>query len=143
MTELPTWSVAVDGDTVLVPPPLTATPPATGQTLDGSAPTEARYELAGLVAFDACGHDAHAGAGDEPLDAADAPADDRLATTRPSIIRPLRARCSPDSPPAIRRTSGSTRSSELVAAGRVHASTDRAEAAEQLRRLLGADDPTG
>ena len=141
VTELPTWSVAVDGNTLLVPPPLTAA--VSNQASDGSAPAESRYTLAGLVAFDACGHDARAGARDGQIDAADAPAEDllgdHLAEHHPTTPGALLARFAARHPSNewFHTVEG------LVADGRVYVSTDRAAAAEQVRRLLSAGDATG
>ena len=120
VTELPTWSVAVDSDTVLVPPPLTAASGADGGAGSG-------YVLVGLVGVDACSH------------GADADAAEHRAVHHPTIPGALLARF------AARRPSNEWFHTveRLVADDRVHATTDRSVAAEQIRRLLGADGSTG
>jgi hypothetical protein len=120
VTELPTWSVAVDGATVLVPPPLTATADP-----DGGAASS--YVLAGLVGLDACGH------------GADADATDHHAVHHPTNPGALLARFAARHPSNewFHTVDG------LVADGRVHSTTDRTVAADQIRRLLVTDDPTG
>jgi hypothetical protein len=120
VTELPTWSVAVDGGTVLVPPPLTATADAVG----GAASS---YVLAGIVGLDACGH------------GADVDAADHHAVHHPTNPGALLARFAARHPSNewFHTVEG------LVADGCVHATTDRTIAAERIRRLLVADGPTG
>jgi hypothetical protein len=121
VTELPTWSVAVDGDTVLVPLPLTASP----ADADGGA--QSAHALVGLVGLDACSH------------GTDVDAADHRAVHHPTNPGALLARFSARHPSnewfhTVER---------LVADDRVHATTDRAVAADQIRRLLAADEPTG
>jgi hypothetical protein len=120
VVELPTWSVAVDGGTVLVPPPLTATSDHGG----GAAST---HQLVGLVALDPCSHAAH----DDH--------DDHVAVHHPTNPGALLARF------AARHPSNEWFHvvEDLVAAGRVRATTDRSVAAENIRWLLAAGDPTG
>ncbi len=137
VTELPTWSVAIDDDTVLVPPPLTATrvstEAATDPTADSdssvtsAAPAGSNFELVGLVGLDACSHPTDAGAAQHD------------AIHHPSNPGALLARF------AARHPSNEWFHTveQLVADDRVHASTDRATAAEQIRRLLVADGSTG
>ena len=121
VSELPTWSVAVEGDTVLVPPPLTAEP----STADGGGALA--YRLVGLVGLDICSHDADTDAGDHQ------------AVHHPTNPGALLARFAARHPSSewfhtVER---------LVDVGCVHATTDRTVAAERIRRLLLADDPTG
>lgn len=116
VTELPTWSVAVDGDTVFVAPPLTADP----SVADGG---EGRgFALVGLVGLDACSH------------GADADAADHQTVHHPTNPGALLARF------AARHPSNEWFHTveHLVADARVHATTDRTVAAEHIRRLLGA-----
>jgi hypothetical protein len=120
VTELPTWSVAVAHDSVLVPPPLTATSNA-----DGGA--EHSYVLVGLIGLDACTH------------GADADASDHVALHHPTNPGALLARFAARHP----STEWFHTVEELVADGCVHATTDRTAAAGTIRRLLVADDPTG
>ena len=129
VTELPTWVVAVDGDTVHVPPPLTATA-ATAAPADRAS---AGYSLAGLVGLDDCSHDPQA-------DGDDIDADHRAdheAVHHPNTPGALLARFAARHPSNewFHTVEG------LVDGGCVHAGTDRAAAAEQIRRLLGAGDP--
>ena len=84
VAELPTWSVAVDDGTVVVPPSLTA-----------SANTD---EPAGPPTGWSGWSDSTPAATPTPTP----------PTTRLSTIRPTRGHCSPGSPPGTRRTSGST-----------------------------------
>jgi hypothetical protein len=120
VTELPTWSVAVDGDTVLVPPPLTA-------SADPHGGTGASFVLVGLVGLDACSH------------GADTDAADHRAVHHPTNPGALLARFAARHP-----SNGWFHTVEqLVGDGRVHATTDRAVAAEQICRLLVVDGPTG
>lgn len=116
VTELPTWSVAVDSDTVLVPPPLTAMADAD----EGAGPG---FALVGIVGLDACSHRADAA---------------HQAAHHPTNPGALLARF------AARHPSNEWFHTveRLVAHGRVHATTDRARAAEQIRRLLVAGEPT-
>ncbi len=122
VTELATWSVAVDGNSVYVPPPLSAT------SRPGSS-----FALAGLVALDACDHRPDT----DPND--DQPDDGHQAVHHPTNPGALLARF------AARHPSNEWFHTveALVADGRVHVSTDRAGAAEQLRRLLVADASVG
>lgn len=134
VTELPTWSVAVDGDTVQVPPPLTATDP--DPAVAGAARAGSNFVLAGLVALDACSHGAHT---DVDADGGDADAADHQAVHHATNPGALLARFAARHP-----SNGWFHTVEgLVADGRVSVSTDRAIAVEQLCRLLGADEPTG
>ncbi len=147
VTELPIWSVAVDGNAVHVPPPLTAT-----------APADSSFVLAGLVALDACDHRPDTEQGDDrPADdhdaddhdadeheaddpwAADRQADDHQAVHHPTNPGALLARFAARHP-----SNGWFHTVEaLVADGRVRVSTDRAGAAEHLRWLLAADASAG
>ena len=122
VTELPTWSVAVDDHTVLVPPPLSAGSPAAGAARAGS-----NFQLVGLVGLDACSHPA------------DADAAQHDAVHHPTNPGALLARF------AARHPSNEWFHTveRLVTEGRAQVSTDRAVAAEQIRRLLVADGPTG
>jgi hypothetical protein len=120
VTELPTWSVAVAHDSVLVPPPLTAT-----SNVDGGA--EHSYVLVGLIGLDACTH----GAG--------ADASDHHAVHHPTNPGALLARFAARHP----STEWFHTVEELVSDGCVLATTDRTAAAGTIRRLLVADDPTG
>lgn len=124
VTELPTWSVAVDGDSVLVPPPLTATAAADWGAGSG-------YALVGIVGLDACSHGVGA-------DAADRNAEHQAAH-HPTNPGALLARF------AARHPSNEWFHTveELVADGCVNATTDRIVAGGQIRRLLVGDDPTG
>ena len=127
VTELATWSVAVDGNSVYVPPPLSVT------SRPGSS-----FALAGLVALDACDHRPDTDLGDDqPGDAQ--PDDDHQTVHHPTNPGALLARF------AARHPSNEWFHTveALVADGRVHVSTDRAGAAEQLRRLLVADASAG
>jgi hypothetical protein len=122
VTELPTWSVVVAGDSVHVPPPLTA-----------AATVGSRFVLAGLVGLDACDHQPD----DHQPD--DHQVDDHQAVHHPANAGALLARF------AARHPSNEWFHTveALVADGRVHVSTDRARAADQLRRLLLADASAG
>ena len=123
VTELPTWSVAVDGGTVLVPPPLTADP----STNEGG---ESRsFELVGLVGLDSCSHDADRAAPDTDHEAIHHP-------TNPGALLARFAARHPSSEwfQTVER---------FVDAGNVHTTTDRTVAGERIRRLLLADHPTG
>ena len=129
VSELPTWSVAVDADTVLVPPPLTAE----RSTADGGGALA--YRLVGLVGLDNCSH----GPDTDTDSAIDSVAGDHQAIHHPTNPGALLARFAARHP-----------SSEwfhtvehLVDTGCVHATIDRTVAAEQIRRLLVADDRTG
>jgi hypothetical protein len=135
VTELPTWSVAVDGDTVSVPPRLTAADDDGG----GAAQT---LRLVGLVGLDPCSHAAHTEAAPDPEANTDAvPAEspeEHLAVHHPTNPGALLARFAARHPSSewfhtVER---------LVAEGGVRVTTDRADAAEQIRRLLVADEPT-
>jgi hypothetical protein len=116
VTELPTWCVAVGHDSVIVPPPLTAT-----TTTD--EPEASTYRLVGLVGLDACGHGDHADVADH----------------HPTNPGALLARF------AARHPSNEWFHTveELVSDGCVHATTDRTAAAGKIRRLLVVEDPTG
>ena len=136
VTELPAWSVAVDGDTVHVPPPLTAT------SAGPDAGADSAFALVGLVGLDACSHPAATDAGEHDADAGELDAEqhaDHQAVHHPINPGALLARF------AARHPSGEWFHTveHLVENGRVHASIDRALAAEQIRRLLVADGPTG
>jgi hypothetical protein len=120
VTELPTWSVAVARDIVVVPPPLTATADADG----GRGST---HLLVGLVGLDACSH------------GADADASDHHAVHHPTNPGALLARFAARHP----STEWFHTVEELVSDGCVHATTDRTAAAAKIRRLLVADDPKG
>ena len=123
VTELPTWSVAVDGGTVLVPPPLTADP----STNEGG---ESRsFELVGLVGLDSCSHDADRAAPDTDHEAIHHPTNPGALLARFAARHP-----SSDWFHTVER---------LVDAGHVHTTTDRTVAGERIRRLLLADHPTG
>ena len=126
VAELPVWTVAVDGNTVNVPPPLTAA--------DGSTPGGSRYTLAGIVGLDACNHRAHA---DDEADAHVNDLAEHLAEHHPSTAGALLARF------AARHPSNEWFHTveRLVDAGHVQVSTDRGNAAEHIRRLLAAGRP--
>jgi len=134
VTELPTWSIAVDGDTVLVPPPLTATSGHRGAA-------ELTYTLVGLVGLDACSHAAHADSGTHAATTADAESDhdDHVAVHHPTGPGALLARFAARHP----STEWFHTVECLVADGGVRVTTDRAVAAEQIRRLLASGDATG
>ena len=134
VTELPTWSVAVDGDTVLVPPPLTA-------AVATRRPTEPRASRSRIGRARRARRVRPRRPRTRP--ATPGPPETASPTTWPSTIRPTPVRCSPGSPPVTRRTSGSTPSRGSSPMGVSTSTTDRAAAAEQIRRLLAADDPTG
>jgi hypothetical protein len=123
VTELPTWSVAVDGDTVFVPLRLTANASAVA----GGGRAGSGFVLVGLVGLDPCSH------------GADVEAAEHRAVHHPTNPGALLARF------AARHPSNEWFHTveRLVADGRVSVSTDRAVAAEQIRRLLVADGPTG
>ena len=118
VNELPSWVVAVDGDTVHVPPPLTA-------TADGPG-AETSFALAGLVGLDDCGHTAETD---------DADAAEHQAVHHPTTPGVLLARFAARHPSNEWFHTVET----LVADGRVHVGTDRPVAAEQIRRLVTAD----
>ena len=132
ITELPTWSVAVDGDTVLVPPRLTA-------SADERREAPSTYALVGLVGLDACSHAAHADPGTG--DAAHSPdrANDHDAVHHPTNPGALLARFAARHP----STEWFQTVERLVADGSIRVTTDRAVAAEQVRRLLASGDATG
>ncbi len=119
VAELPTWSVAVDDGTVVVPPSLTA-------SASTDEPAGSAYRLVGLVGLDACGH-------------ADTDAADHHAVHHPTNPGALLARFAARHPSNewFHTVEG------LVADDRVHATTDRTTAADQVRQLLDADGPTG
>jgi hypothetical protein len=147
VTELPTWSVAVDADTVLVPPRLTATAAATADD-DGEA--RSTYALVGLVGLDRCSHAAptatadSSDSGTDDTVAAD-PSDqhldhaDHVALHHPTNPGALLARFAARHP----STEWFHTVEELVADGCVHATTDRVAAAEKIRRLLVPGNATG
>ena len=128
VTELPTWSVAVDGDIVLVPPSLTATHPPLPSTRRSP-----RCERGRASRWSGS-------SGSTPA-----------ATVTMSMPSEHHAVHHPTNPGALlARFAARHPSNEwfhtverLVADGRVHVSTDRAVAVEQIRRLLVADDSTG
>ena len=131
IAELPVWTVAVDGNSVHVPPPLTATA--------GPAPAGRQFVLAGIVGLDVCNHDAHATGADGPAPADDQALVDHLAEHHPSTSGALLARFAARHP-----SNGWFHTVEgLVDAGSVHVSTDRADAAEHIRHLLAAEAPAG
>jgi hypothetical protein len=120
IAELPPWSVAVDGDAVLVPPPLTA-------SADPVEEGGRSFALVGLVGLDSCSHAADIGTSEH---------DAIHHSTNPGALLARFAARHPSNEwfHTVER---------LVADGRVHVSTDRAVAAERIRRLLVADGPTG
>lgn len=120
VTELPTWTVEVEGDVVTVPPPLTAESGAGGGA--GTA-----HRLVGLVGLDACSH-----AVDDP----DHDHADHLAAHHPTDPGAVLARFAARHP----STGWFHTVEQLVTDGRVHATTDRTVAADQIRRLLVPDD---
>jgi hypothetical protein len=130
VTELPTWSVAVDGATVLVPPPLTTTTTTntTAAATGGGGAGSAR-RLVGLVGLDACSH----GAEHQTEDRAEHEAAHHPTNPGALLARFAARHPSNDWFHTVER---------LVADDRVHVTTDRAVAARRILRLLGTDDTT-